>query len=136
MKGETNMKTIALSFFMAAIAVSAAPSAGHAKVRSDKAAQDGVAESAPPAGLDKEETEKWRAHMLVKTHIRKHVKYPAQKSDVLIACKGKREAKAADMKWVEATLPDKTYDTAKDVEEALGWEKEAPTAPTAATGEK
>ncbi len=114
------MKTLTLALIMAVAAPVLLPQAAHAK---DKTA---AATEKVPAGLSKEEAKKWREHMLVKTHLTKHVKYPATRAELLNTCKGMREVKASDKKWVEETLPEKTYNSAEEVEEALGWEKAEP----------
>jgi hypothetical protein len=83
-----------------------------------------VTKVAAPA-TSKEEQQKLKEHNKMRAHINKHVKYPASKADLLKACKGMSDVKASDKEWFEKTLPEQKYDTAADVEKALGWEPSA-----------
>jgi hypothetical protein len=74
--------------------------------------------STPAAALSKEDQEKLKEHNKLRAEIKK-VKFPAAKADVVSHIKG---IKADDKKWVEQTLPEKTYSSADDVFAALGWE--------------
>ena len=105
-------------------AMKAAEAAKPAK--SAKATEEGG--GAPAPAMSKEEQEKLREHNKLRAEIKK-VKYPAPKSDVVAKIKG---VKADDKKWVEQTLPDKTYNSADDVFTALGWETNPPEGATKA----
>jgi len=76
----------------------------------------------PTAGMSKEEQEKLKEHNKLRAEIKK-VKFPAAKADVVSHIKG---VKVDDKKWVEQTLPEKTYASADDVFSALGWETTPP----------
>ncbi len=92
------------------------PAVGHAKP-----ARPSKSEATADPAASKEDQQKLHDHMKMKDHIAKHVKYPATKQDLVKACKGMSDVKASDKKWFEETLADKTYDSAEDVERALGW---------------
>jgi hypothetical protein len=77
-------------------------------------------EVAPP--LDKEAQQKLKEHMRMRAHIAKSVKYPATKESLVTTFKGLRDIKPGDRKWLEETLPSKTYQTPNEVMTALGWE--------------
>jgi hypothetical protein len=77
---------------------------------------------APAAAMSKEDQEKLREHNKLRAEIKK-VKFPAAKADVVAHIKG---VKVDDKKWVEQTLPDKTFSSADDVYSALGWETTPP----------
>ena len=82
--------------------------------------------SAPAAGMSKEDQDKLKEHNKLRTEIKK-VKYPAAKATIVSHVKG---IKPDDKKWFDQTLPDKTYTSPDEVFSALGWETTA--APAAA----
>jgi len=101
-----------------ALAIPSLSAAYAGKAKAAKA--DDAAE--PAANLSKEDQEKLREHNKLRAEIKK-VKFPAAKADVVGHIKG---VKADDKKWVEQTLPDKTYASANNVFSALGF-KTTPT---------
>ncbi|MDZ4694749.1 MAG: DUF2795 domain-containing protein [Deltaproteobacteria bacterium] len=107
-------KTFAATMAFAAAAGLSAPTFALAKPAS--------ADKSAARASDSDEQKLLKEHIRLRDHITKRVKYPASKQEVVSACKGKREIKASDAKWVEETLPDRTYNSPVDVEEALGWE--------------
>ena len=82
------------------------------------------AEEPAPAAASKDDQEKMKEHMKLRTEIKK-VKYPAAKAIIVSKVKG---VKADDKKWFTETLPDKTYSSADEVYSALGWEATPPPA--------
>lgn len=64
--------------------------------------------------------EKVREHTKLRNQIAK-TKYPASKAELVSRVKG---IKSDDKKWFEQTLPDKTFASANEVYEALGWPTE------------
>ena len=89
-------------------------------VSAAKPAAADKAEAAAP--LDKEAQQKLKDHLRLRNHIVKDVKYPASKEALVTTVKGSRDVKTDDKKWLENTLPSKTYETPDDVMKALGWE--------------
>jgi hypothetical protein len=95
----------------------------------------GLAQAAPAAKdeaagsgstvTSKDEAEKLKEHMKLRGQIAK-VKYPAAKADIVSKVKG---IKADDKKWFAETLPDKTYTSADEVFQALGWPTQAEAMP-------
>ena len=83
-------------------------------------------DSAPAAGMSKEDQDKLKEHNKLRTEIKK-VKYPAAKATIVSHVKG---IKPDDKKCFDQTLPDKTYTSPDEVFSALGWETTA--APAAA----
>jgi hypothetical protein len=77
--------------------------------------------------MSKDEQQKVTEHNKLRAEIKK-VKYPAPKATVVSHVKG---IKADDKKWFSETLPDKTYQSAEDVFNALGWETTPAPAPAA-----
>ncbi|VVB59712.1 Uncharacterised protein [uncultured archaeon] len=60
-------------------------------------------------------------------HLREHIKYPANKQQLLEACNRMSDTAPEDKEWFRKTLPDKTYQNADEVIRALnlgGPEKE------------
>lgn len=55
-----------------------------------------------------------------KQHMKDHVKYPATKQDLVAACNGMSEFSDEDKKWFMDTLPEGTYNSAEEVEAAIG----------------
>ena len=53
------------------------------------------------------------------THLKNHVQYPANKSQVIAACNGMTDAPPEDRQWVSQTLPEGNYTTADQVVSAL-----------------
>jgi hypothetical protein len=106
-----------LAMALAIPSVSAAYAAGSKAEKADEAA-------AAPAAASKDDQEKMKEHMKLRTEIKK-VKYPAAKAIIVSKVKG---VKADDKKWFAETLPDKTYASADEVYSALGWEATPPPA--------
>jgi len=52
-------------------------------------------------------------------HFRQHVKYPATRSVVLVACADTPEFTGAEKKWLSDNLPDKTFASADEVVASL-----------------
>jgi len=67
--------------------------------------------------MSKDDADKVKEHNKLRSQIGK-LKYPAAKADIVAHVKG---MKADDKKWFTETLPDKTYSSADDVYQALGW---------------
>jgi hypothetical protein len=99
-----------------------------------KAASAEKSEGAAP--LDKDAQQKLKEHVRMRNHVVKNVKYPATKESVVTAFKGFKDVKPDDKKWLEETLPSKTYETSDDVVRALGWEVEPAAPPTTAKNGK
>jgi hypothetical protein len=115
--------TLALALGLATPSLGAAVAAkGEKTAKSDTAAAT--------AGMSKEDADKMKEHVKLRTEIKK-VKYPAAKADIVAKVKG---IKADDKKWFTETLPDRTYSSADEVYSALGWEAQAPTGATGTTG--
>ncbi|MEK7556943.1 MAG: DUF2795 domain-containing protein [Patescibacteria group bacterium] len=55
-----------------------------------------------------------------KQHLKEHVGYPATKADLVAACNGMSDFTAEDKKWFMDNLPEGTYNSAEEVEKALG----------------
>ena len=111
--------TFALAFGLAA------PTLSTAFAKSSKAKTVSSEDSAPDtSGLSKDEQEKLKEHNKLRAEIKK-VKYPATKADIVAHVKG---IKADDKKWFADTLPEKTYTSADDVYQALGWPETPPAA--------
>ena len=53
------------------------------------------------------------------THIDEHVTYPATKDDIVKACNEMSDVTEKEKKWVTDKLSEKTFQSAKEVEEAL-----------------
>ena len=58
-------------------------------------------------------------------HLKTHQSYPATKQELVKTCNDLSDFSAEDKKWFEENLPDKTYNSAQDVINALGWQKQA-----------
>jgi hypothetical protein len=52
-------------------------------------------------------------------HAKKHVSYPATKKDLVEACNNASDVPIEDRKWFTSNLPEKTYNSASEVVEAL-----------------
>ncbi len=52
-------------------------------------------------------------------HIKHHIKYPANKTQVLAACSNMMDVPSADKEWVTRSLPDGNYKGPDDVVKAL-----------------
>ncbi len=52
-------------------------------------------------------------------HLKTHVNYPANKSQILAACRGMHEGRSADEAWIEQVLPEATYRNPNEVLAAL-----------------
>jgi hypothetical protein len=75
--------------------------------------------------MSKDEADKVKEHTKLRTQITK-MKYPASKTTIVSKVKG---MKPDDRKWFTETLPDKTYNSADDVFQALGWPSTAEAEP-------
>jgi hypothetical protein len=113
---------VATAFMMPASSGAKSPPSGSKAAAGDKAEKT---ESASPP-LDKDAQQKLKEHLRLRNHIVKNVKYPATKESLLSSFKTPRDIKADDKKWLEETLPTRTYDSSDEVVKALGWEA-APT---------
>jgi hypothetical protein len=72
--------------------------------------------SATPTGSSAETaaaTKPDRAALI--THFKEHVKYPTGRAEILKACADTPEFTAGEKKWIEANLPEGTYNSADDV---------------------
>lgn len=76
--------------------------------------------SAAGEGESQSMDEKVREHTKLRNQIARS-KYPASKAELVSRVKG---IKPDDKKWFEQTLPDKTFASANEVYEALGWPTE------------
>ena len=52
-------------------------------------------------------------------HLKNHVRYPANRSQVVAACNNMSDAPAEDKEWVMKSLPEGTYRSADEVVSAL-----------------
>jgi len=52
-------------------------------------------------------------------HLKNHVKYPANREQVVAACNNMSDAPTDDRDWVSKNLPDGTYQNADQVVAAL-----------------
>jgi hypothetical protein len=100
-----------------ALAIPSFSTAFAAGTKSTKAGKTDEA-AAGSASMSKDEADKLKEHNKLRAEIKK-VKYPAAKADIVAHVKG---LKPDDKKWFSETLPDKTYGSADDVFNALGWE--------------
>ena len=108
------MKKFSLGWMTLALAIGfAIPTLTRASVAN---AKDTTADEGTK--MSKEDAAKLKEHNKLRNEITK-MKYPATKTEVVSHIKG---VKADDKKWVEETLPEKTYESANDVISALGWE--------------
>ena len=57
-----------------------------------------------------------------KGHLQSHVTYPASKADLVAACNNLSDFSDADKKEFMDKLPEGTYNSAEEVEKALGWQ--------------
>src|SRR6185369_12163673 len=124
------MLAVAVAFAFAIPTLSLISSAEAKSAKSSDESSAGGGENS----LSKEEQAKLKEHNKLRAEIMK-VKYPASKDQVVSHIKG---IKADDKKWVEETLPDKTFKNADDVMKALGWEVAPPSdeKPTASKSSK
>ena len=53
-------------------------------------------------------------------HLRDHQTYPATKADLVAACNSLSDFSEGDKKEFESGLPERTYNSAEEVMEALG----------------
>lgn len=56
-------------------------------------------------------------------HLKDHQEYPASKQDLMEACNGLSDFSDVDKKWFSKHLSDRTYKSAEEVMEKLGWDK-------------
>jgi len=125
------MRKLNMGWMMAlalGLAIPSFSSAYAAGTKSSKAAASDEASPASAGSMSKDDQAKLAEHNKLRMEIKK-VKYPASKTTIVAHVKG---IKADDKKWFSETLPDKTYESADDVYNALGWEN-APAAPAKAT---
>ena len=118
MRRHTVGWTLLLAVALAIPTIAASP----AIAGKPKAAKSDDAQGASASDLSKEDQEKLREHNKLRAEIKK-VKYPAPKSEIVAKVKG---LKPDDKKWFEQTLPDRTYNSADEVYNALGWETNPP----------
>jgi hypothetical protein len=52
-------------------------------------------------------------------HLKTHVKYPANKAQIVAACKGMHEGRHEDEAWVAKVLPEGTYKNPTEILAAL-----------------
>lgn len=52
-------------------------------------------------------------------HLKMHQTYPAKKTDLIKSCNNLEDISAEDKEWFIKTLPEGTYNSAKDVLSAL-----------------
>ncbi len=52
-------------------------------------------------------------------HLKTHVNYPANKSQILAACAGMHEGRSSDEAWMKEALPERTYGNPTEVLSAL-----------------
>ncbi|HEY4822435.1 MAG TPA: hypothetical protein VIH83_01975 [Candidatus Bathyarchaeia archaeon] len=52
-------------------------------------------------------------------HIKHHIKYPANKAQVVAACNNMMDVPSADKDWVTKTLPESNYKGPDDLVKAL-----------------
>lgn len=57
-------------------------------------------------------------------HLRTHQSYPATKAELVAECNSLSDFSEEDKKEFESSLPEKTYNSAEEVAEALGLPKE------------
>ena len=55
-----------------------------------------------------------------RSHLEKHVTYPATRSAILAACANTPEFSAGEKRWFEQKLPDREYKSAAEAIAALG----------------
>ncbi len=48
-------------------------------------------------------------------HLKTHVNYPANKAQVLAACRGMHEGRSQDEAWIEKVLPERTYQNPNEI---------------------
>jgi len=58
-------------------------------------------------------------------HLKTHQEYPATKADLVKACMELSDFSDEDKQWFSNNLPDRTYKSAEEVIEALGWNKQS-----------
>lgn len=56
----------------------------------------------------------------LKAHSADHIKYPATRAQILEACAQTNEFSAGEQKWISDKLPEGTYNSADEVNKALG----------------
>ena len=59
-----------------------------------------------------------------KMHLTQHQKYPATKEEMVEACNKLSDFSEEDKKWFAEHLPERTYKSADEVMQALGWKKD------------
>lgn len=61
-------------------------------------------------------------------HLKAHQEYPATKEDLVKTCNELSDFSEEDKKWFMDNLPERTYNSAEEVAEALGWSGQQPMA--------
>lgn len=56
---------------------------------------------------------------VVSQHLREHIVYPANKQKIMEACNKMEDVPKEDKEWFERDLPDRTYNNADEVIDAL-----------------
>ena len=54
-------------------------------------------------------------------HLREHQDYPATKKDLVESCNKLSDFSPEDKAWFESHLTERTYNSADEVVEAMGW---------------
>lgn len=54
------------------------------------------------------------------SHLREHQEYPASKDELVETCNNLSDFSDEDKRWFEENLPDRTYNSAEEVMQALG----------------
>lgn len=57
-------------------------------------------------------------------HLKGHQTYPATKEELVKTCNELSDFSEKDKKWFEENLPEKTYNSAEEVTQALGWKQD------------
>jgi hypothetical protein len=57
------------------------------------------------------------------THLREHQTFPATKDELVKTCMDLKDFSMEDKKWFMEHLPDKTYKSAEEVIQAMGWQR-------------
>ena len=60
------------------------------------------------------------------SHLKEHQSYPATKAELVASCNGLSDFSEADKKWFASHLPNKTFNSADEVIQALGLQNMKP----------
>ena len=55
-------------------------------------------------------------------HLKEHQTYPATKAELIASCNNLSDFSEKDKQWFASHLPNKTYNSAEEVVQALGWQ--------------